>query len=214
MGWFTFLEALAVPAILVLNILKVPPFATGTLLFVLPLGWLSLRRRGLRWRDVGFRLPPRWPRSLAIGLAGGVLVQAGTALLVDPLLRRAGMTAPRVEGVTNLASAGPVSLALTILAVWVIGGVLEEMCFRGYLLSRVRDALPSRHGPLFAVLMTSAYFGLSHWYQGPMGAIDAAVAGAAFGTAYVLSGFNLFLPIVLHGALDTVGVLMLAAGIH
>src|SRR6185369_8611484 len=45
MTWRTVLEALAVTAILVLNIAGVPPFATGTLLFLLPLGWLSLRLR-------------------------------------------------------------------------------------------------------------------------------------------------------------------------
>src|SRR3954464_10690548 len=99
MRWLTLLEALAVTVVLVLNVAGVQPFATGTLLFVLPLGWLSLRRRGLRWRSVGLRLPPRWPRVLAAGLVGGVLLQAALALLVDPLLKWAGVRAPEVQGV-------------------------------------------------------------------------------------------------------------------
>ncbi|MBI3790780.1 MAG: hypothetical protein HY275_07865 [Gemmatimonadetes bacterium] len=36
------LEAAAVIAVLGLNVAQVKPFATGTLLFVLPIGWLSM----------------------------------------------------------------------------------------------------------------------------------------------------------------------------
>jgi membrane protease YdiL (CAAX protease family) len=212
MNSLTALEVLAVTAVLALNVAGVQPFATGTLLFVLPLGWLSLRARGLRWRSVGLRLPPRWPRALAAGLGGGVLLQAALTLLVDPLLKWAGVRAPQVEGVANMASGGVLSLLATLLLVWIVGGLLEEMCFRGYLLSRIQGLAAGRSGAVLAVVLSSAYFGLSHWYQGPGGAIEAAVTGAAFGAAYVLGGYNLFLPIVLHAAVDTAGVALLAMG--
>jgi membrane protease YdiL (CAAX protease family) len=211
MAWLAVLEALVLAAILALSIAGVKPFAGGMLLFVLPIAWLSLRRRGLRWRDVGLRIPPRWPRMAAIGLAGGVIMQAVLSLLVDPLLKSAGLEPAHAEGVSRLASGGVVSLLATLVAVWIIGGVLEEMTFRGYMLSRIRGTAPGR--AVVAILVSSAYFGLCHWYQGPSGVIDAAIHGAVNGTAYVLTGYNLFVPILLHAAFDTAGVLLMAAGL-
>jgi len=40
--------------------------------FLLALGWLSLRIRGLRWRDLGLVRFRSWPTTLAIGAAAGI----------------------------------------------------------------------------------------------------------------------------------------------
>lgn len=124
-------EAAVIVAVLGLNIAKVTPFATGTLLFVLPNGWLSMRIRKVSWSSVWLSLPSRWPRVVSIGTVGGVAIQALTSLVIDPLMKWAGLAAPTVDGVTNLASSGVVGLALTLLLVWFVGGFLEELCFRG-----------------------------------------------------------------------------------
>jgi hypothetical protein len=42
------------------------------ILYLLVLAWLSLRFRGLRWRDIGFALFRNWPTTLAIGVLAGV----------------------------------------------------------------------------------------------------------------------------------------------
>jgi len=210
--WWGTIEAVAVIAVLGLNMARVAPFATGTLLFVLPIGWLSLRLRRLTWRDVGLVWPANGRRLVVLGLVGGVAMQALLSLAVDPLLKMAGVRPPDVEGLTKLASGGIGGLVLTLLVGWIIGGLLEEMCFRGYLLSRVRSAIGGRRGAIIAVGLSGIYFGLSHWYQGPNGVIEAGLTGLLCGAAYVATGGNLLLPIILHGAVDTVGIILLAVG--
>jgi membrane protease YdiL (CAAX protease family) len=170
-----------------------------------------MRIREVSWSSVGLSLPSRWPRVVSIGTVGGVAIQALTSLVIDPLMKWAGLAAPTVDGVTNLASSGVVGLALTLLLVWFVGGFLEELCFRGYLMTRANDVFRGRAGTAMSVVLSTAYFGLSHWYQGPSGVIEASVTGLCFGLAFA-STRNLLLPIVLHAALDTSGVVMLAAG--
>lgn len=208
-GW---LEGIVVVAVLVLNVAKVPPFATGTLLFVFPIGWLSLRLRGVRWRDVGLSMPTNWRRLAWIGVLGAVMEQALSTWLIEPGLKAAGLQPPQVEGLTKLASGSIAGLVFSVLIGVVVGGLLEEMCFRGYIITRVRDALGGPRGSTIGVALSSLYFGLSHWYQGPTGAIEAGLSGVLNGVAYVMTGGNLFLPIVLHAATDVVGIVLLARG--
>ena len=209
--WGT-VEACAVIAVLALNMARVPPFATGTLLFVLPIGWLSLRLRQQTWRGAGLSVPANWRRLVVIGVIGGIAQQAFTTLAIDRLLTIAGLRPAQVDGLAKLASGGIVGLVLTLLIGLVIGGLLEEMCFRGYLLARVRSVIGGQRGAVVGVALSTLYFGLSHWYQGLTGVIEAGLSGLVTGVAYVTTGGNLLLPIVLHGAFDTAGIILLALG--
>mgnify|MGYP003694803563 CR=1 FL=1 len=48
--------------------------------------------------------------------------------------------------------------------------------------------------------------------RGPQGVLDSGVAGLILGAAYMLSGRNLWAPILAHGLIDTVGVVILFFG--
>src|SRR4051812_22658831 len=50
--------------------------------------WISLRVRGLKWRDVGLRLYQSWGRALALGILFGVLMEALELIVTQPLLVR------------------------------------------------------------------------------------------------------------------------------
>jgi hypothetical protein len=51
------------------------------------LGWLSLRLRGMRWRDVGLGLYEGWGRSLLIGILSGVGIEMMEASLSKPTVK-------------------------------------------------------------------------------------------------------------------------------
>lgn len=202
----------AMAAILGLHLAAVKPFSAGTLFFLFPLGVVSLLlRRGNR-RDFGLTLPANWRRQIILGVVAAVCFAAYSALIEDPVLTSFGLEAAHVEGLTKLASGSWVGLLATLAVVWVVGAVAEEITYRGFLLKRVRDILGGRTGVVAGVLLSGAYFGLSHWYQGPLGVIQAGSSGLFFGLLYVASGYNLLLPMVAHGVFDTVGVIMLTLG--
>lgn len=89
----------------------------------------------------------------------------------------------------------------------ISAGVCEEILFRGFLMPYLH------HGPwllswTLALVVASLGFGFNHLYQGPSGVFSTALAGFAFGTAFLLTG-NLILPILLHIAVDLQVVIVL-----
>ncbi len=77
---------------------------------------------------------------------------------------------------------------LIILPLVVFVGFWEETVFRGFLLGRVRVALPAGDGTVTpwqrdanAVVITALLFGIGHGYQGIWGVVSTTVIGVVFG---------------------------------
>jgi membrane protease YdiL (CAAX protease family) len=90
---------------------------------------------------------------------------------------------------------------------WILmsltAGICEEVLCRGFLLQflsgKVEGGIPL--GLTAAWLISSAAFGLGHFYQGVNGIIGTAIVGAILGLLAILSG-NLILPILVHALAD------------
>jgi hypothetical protein len=54
--------------------------------FLLVLGWISLRLRGLRWRSVGLTRKRSWPLTIALGVAAGLAMEVIELFVTQPLL--------------------------------------------------------------------------------------------------------------------------------
>jgi len=59
----------------------------------------------------------------------------------------------------------------------------------------------------FSVCKSFGFTDVKHYYKGPSGIIDSGVAGLILGTAYMLSGRNLWASIFTHGFIDTFGLI-------
>ena len=95
----------------------------------------------------------------------------------------------------------------SFVAVSITAGVCEEILYRGLLLAILAATL----GTWPAVLLSSAIFGLGHAYQGWSGIGKTAAVGLLLALLAVGSG-SLFVPILLHAAVDlTSGFLLSAA---
>lgn len=79
----------------------------------------------------------------------------------------------------------------------ITAGIVEETLWRGYLLWYLTLYMPL----LPAALLSTIGFGLAHAYQGWRTLPRITIVGGVFTALYVLSG-SLWLPIVLHGAVD------------
>ena len=175
------------------------------------LGLLSFRLRSGGWAAMGFRRPPSWAKAAgfallaaAIRILGGELVDLTTSRLWPPT--KAPAIAETIPG--NLGNA-----LLALLLVWSFAAFGEEISYRGYLLNRSADVLGSSTAAAWAaVVFVAVLFGVGHWYKGPAGVIDSGFSGLVLGGAYVLSRRNLWVPILAHGFIDTVGVVSLYFG--
>lgn len=82
----------------------------------------------------------------------------------------------------------------------VSAGICEELIFRGYILHELSEYF----GVTLAVILSSALFGLCHFYQGVFNVIRTFIIGIVFCLVY-LSVETLIIPIILHILLDVYG---------
>ncbi len=175
------------------------------ILFVL--GLVSVRLRDGRWSAIGFKKPDAWVRVLLIGLGVAALRICLGDFVIAPLTGKF-WPAPIAPAMANEIAGNPKVAALALLIVWTFAAFGEEISYRGYLLKRGADAGGgSTAANWIAMLLVSILFGYGHYYKGTSGVIDSGIAGLILGSAYLLSGRNLWVPILAHGFIDTFAVI-------
>jgi len=203
------LELLVVPLLLALQ-------AAGILakpkLPMLMFGWLSLWLRRMTWRQVGLARPASWPKTVLAALGIGLAYDALDIRVMLPLLHRLTGEPLDLSGLGELR--GNVRLLVTLVAAsWISAALVEELLYRGYLVNRVADVF-GRHsrGTMVAVVLVTAAFAAAHRSQGVTGVADNVLAGLLFAGLYLASGRNLWLPMLVHGVIDTASVVLLYLG--
>jgi membrane protease YdiL (CAAX protease family) len=204
------LEMLLILVGLVLYTFNILPFPILLLFLV---AWVSLRIRHLGWRDVGLRRPENWLPTIGIALLVGIGYQALDVFAITPLLQRLTGASIDLSQFSFLRGNLP-ALLFFILVSWTEAAFIEEMFFRGYFLNRLTDIVGAqRWGVAFALIGNALVFGVAHAYQGVAGVVDTSIAGLLLGLLYLLARRNLWLPILVHGIIDTLGFLLIFAGL-
>jgi membrane protease YdiL (CAAX protease family) len=171
------------------------------------LGLASIWLRGGRWSSMGFKWPASWRRIFLIALAGaGVRILLGQ-FVIEPVT---GFfwPPPTAPALANEITGNVKIALLALLLVWTFAAFGEEIAYRGYLLTRAAD-IGGRSTTAYwlGIVVVSVLFGYGHYYKGPSGIIDSGIAGLILGTAYMLTGRNLWACIFTHGFIDTFGVI-------
>ena len=180
------------------------------ILFVI--GLISLRLRDGGWGVIGLRWPESWRRTVLFALAAAVVRILLRQFVTDPLTAHFWPPAVGPSGFNEITGHATVALRW-LLVVWTFAAFGEEISYRGYLVTRAADVgARSKTAYWVGVLLVSVLFGYGHYYKGPSGVVDSGMAGLVLGTAYLLSGRNLWVSILAHGFIDTVGVVALFFG--
>jgi membrane protease YdiL (CAAX protease family) len=178
-------------------------------LYLFPVGWLSLRLRGMRWRDVGFGVYGSWRKTLWVGILAGAGIEMLELFCTQPLLARLTGRMPDLSAFNQVA--GSLKwLAISLVFTWTLFAFGEELIFRGYLMNRIAGLLGrTRRGWSVALVLASVMFGLSHLGQGITGVSENFIDGMILGTLYLKFGRHLAVPIIAHGITDTVDFLLI-----
>lgn len=168
-------------------------------------GTFLLHRRGLGWRDLGFRWPDNWLAMLGWCLVIFVALlatAAGSSALAGLWFEDVG-TSGRFDFVR-----GDLAAYLLIMAVvWTHGSFFEELLFRAFIITKLSDSLGSFRGvSVVAVVIAAVFFGYRHYYyQGMHGAIATGCIGLVFGLFYLRLRKTTILPLILvHGAANSI----------
>jgi len=167
-----------------------------------------LRRRGMRWRNLGMRRPsrPLWLfAQVPVVLVAWLAASFGAATLVGQYLPSPDTSARFGHLAGNL----PATIWWIAIG-WLIGGFAEEIIFRGFILNRLEALLPrGARGSVMAVLLQAFLFGAVHAYnRGLFGLLVLGAVGAVLGTFYLVFHRNLWPLILAHGLGNTLGFLV------
>jgi membrane protease YdiL (CAAX protease family) len=168
----------------------VVPFSSTP--FFLVLAWLSLRLRGLGWRDVGFTRPAGWPRALALGTLAGIAMELFSTFVSVPLLSRLTGQPPGLSDFRPLV--GNLKLVLAFLVpMWLLAAFGEELVYRGYLMNRLAGlGRSTRAAWLLSAVVVSVLFGWGHGGQGLTGMLQEGFAGLLVALVYLACGRDVY----------------------
>jgi len=183
-----------------------------TLILTLVLLTFYMRRQGRTWTNYGLK-PLEGMKSKLMVIPQALLVAVGFVMAVGTVLVLANVVeisalAQVSDGVESRFGEVRDNLPKFLMwlgIVWVSAAFGEEMFFRGYLVTRLQEALPgSRLATIIAVLIPALIFGYGHYhYQGIRGFVMTGLIGLSFGISYLLLKKNLWPIILVHGVVDT-----------
>jgi membrane protease YdiL (CAAX protease family) len=157
------------------------------------------------WREIGYVRPRSWIGDLGLGMALGMVLKLLLKAVVMPLLGADPINHAYHYLVENTAA-----LPAAVFAMIVAAAFGEETTFRGFLFERFGKLFgPGWVARTATVLVTSAWFSLSHLSdQGLAGAEQAAVTGLVMGSIFAATG-RIWLPMCVHAAYDLTALVII-----
>lgn len=189
----------------------------GVPMFLYPLWGLGLCTAMLRWQGLRFAdLGWGWRRAGAVPLlfggALGVAYAAANYTLIGPMLAVLTGELPEFSAFAFVRR----SLAgylFAWVAAWVIGGVYEELVFRGFLHGMLVRYLPAwRARGAFAVALTALAFAAYHVQLGRFGMANALVFGLCAAAVRQRWPRNLWYVISFHACADASAFTLIRLG--
>ena len=180
--------------------------------FLFLLGWISLRWRGLGWRDIGLARPANWRRTIVIGVVCGIAMELLELFVTQPLLVKITGQMPDLSDLGDLHGNWKLMLLFVALS-WTLAAFGEEMVYRGYLMNRVAGLFRNpKMAWAVSLIAVSFLFGLGHIDQGITGQVENMIDGLLLGAIFLATGRNLWAAIIAHGVTDTVDILLMYLG--
>jgi CAAX protease family protein len=179
---------------------------------LLALGWISLRLRGLGWKDLGWGRYRTWKRTLLVAITAGLIINAFELFVSGPVLTHFTGKSANLEDFRPLV--GNWKLLLLLLAGnWTLAAFGEEMVYRGYLLNRLADVgNRTRLALIVALIASSVVFAFAHTYQEVTGVVEAGIDGLLLGLLYLACDRKLSVPIIAHGVSNMPDLILIYLG--
>ena len=192
--------------ILITSFRRVPGIGVIAVLVIIGVTvWL----RGDGLVGLGFSPPENWGTTILWSILLGVGIQLASTLFLEPFSDKVTKSTTDHSAFDNLRGNLKYFL-LVLVTVWLLVAFVEEIIFRGYMMGEIAELIGTSKAALAVnVILSSVLFGLAHWYQGRSGALSTGIIGAVLGILFVATGFNLWLPILTHGFIDTVGLFLI-----
>jgi membrane protease YdiL (CAAX protease family) len=170
---------------------------------------ITIWLRGDGLIGLGFFPPEDWGTTVLWSLLLGIAIQVASTLILEPFADKVTKSTTDHSAFEGLRG-NLRNFLFVLVLVWILVAFMEEIIFRGYMMGEIAALIGTAQSALAVnVLVSSILFGLAHWYQGKSGALSTGIVGVLLGILFIASGYNLWLPILTHGFIDTVGLFLI-----
>lgn len=206
--WENKISLIIICSILLVLIMTLPNF--GVLIaIVFVITALFIGKKEGSFKSIGFKTDLGWPKTIMLGALLGFVIQLLYSILFDPLIEQLTGTPIDLSNLDNMR--GNFLIFLVWLAIgWIIGGFLEEVTFRGYMITRLTKVMGDKPAQLVLIIaLTSVSFGIAHLYQDVSGMISTGSFAVIFGIIFIKTKYNLWVAVCTHGFANTVGIFLI-----
>jgi membrane protease YdiL (CAAX protease family) len=172
-------------------------------LVLLAMAVVSLVARRAHWSSLGFHRPDSWrlvPKMFVFAAAWSVF-QVAVAM---PIANHLSGEKQDLSDFEDLEGNPGMLLGMLVLG-WIVGALLEELAYRGYLQTRMRQLLGNGAVALVVtVLRSSVLFGRVHSEQGLIGIVIVTLDGIAWSVLRYRHK-TLWASVLAHGFNNTIG---------
>lgn len=166
--------------------------------------WIISWLKKVGWSDFGLYRPKSWPRTIKMAFVAMLIVQT-VGFLQFTLSKSPQDLSSYQEAMT------PWRLLGWIVISWTTAGFGEEIIWRGFFMKQIARLFDEqkRSSWVIGLVLTSIGFGLAHFHQGPGGMLGTGFVGLVYGSFYLISGRNLWVPIIAHGLTGSISFIAL-----
>jgi len=199
-------------AVIILIVSGIKNKASLGILLIAALIFIAARLGLTSFTQMGIVPPENWLNTVLLGLVVGTGLSFLFIIVIQPLFEQ--LTKRRHDvSIAESVRGNPKQLFTWLVVTWTLVAFGEEILFRGFLISQLIKLMgTSMIALVMNVVLNSIIFGLAHAYQGRSGVWSTGFIGACLCSCYILSGYNLWLPIFVHGAIDTVELILMSRG--
>jgi hypothetical protein len=166
--------------------------------------WLISWLKRVGWSDVGLYRPESWSKTIKLALVAMLIVQ-----IVGFLQFTLSDSPPDLSSYEQRLT--PLWLLRWIVISWTTAAFGEEVIYRGFYMKQIARLFDEqkRSSWVIGLVLSSIGFGLVHFHQGPGGMLGAGFVGLVYGIFFLVSGRNLWVPIIAHGLTGTTSFILL-----
>ena len=171
--------------------------------------WLGVRLRGETLDSIGLSFRYAGISTIVWSFLKSIpiFLLSAFAFIFMPIVMAAIVGAPSEADFSdyNYMQDNLPLLLISLLGVYIVSSMGEEVVYRGFLITRLQVLFGSegRMSIFLAVILSSLIFGLAHFGWGFTGIVQTSFVGMAMGVAFLLTKRRLWPLILAHGYLDT-----------
>lgn len=170
--------------------------------------------KGTFLKEIGLNKPDSWSKTIGLGILYAVVIFLLFRITLEPLLETITGTERDISRFDYLKG-NTTALMSTIIVLWIAAGFVEEVLYRGFLITNIASIFNSSNvGHVIAILLSSTLFALAHGYQGIGGMLLTGFAAIFFSLVFLFHKRNLWIVIIAHGITDSSAAVFLYLDVY